>query len=127
MKCVDCDRELSAEEIRQREDGGEALVCDVCRTALLSGVQDDSDDDFMDEASTDTRVQLSPEVVCERPQCKLPGCNQRAQVESGEYKKFCTGRPNLIFSVMTTAPVSIMSLMLQTYPLSPTGEHMLNQ
>ena len=126
MKCVDCDRVLSAEEIRQRKDGGEALVCDVCRTALLGGVQDD-DDDFTDEAGTDIRVQLSPEVVCEGLQCKLPGCNQRAQVESGEYKKFCTGRPNLIFTMMTPAPVSIMSLMFQMLPLSPTGEHMLNQ
>ena len=105
MKCVDCDRELSAEVTRQREDGGEALVCDECRTAHLRFVQD-NDEDFVDEAGADT--QLSPNVVSEGPMCKLPGCDQQVKrtKKSKKYKDFCCKEHYQIYSMMTPSPVS---------------------
>ena len=119
MKCVDCDIPLSAEVTRQREDGREALVCDVCRKAHLSHVQDD-DDDFMDEASANTQLS-QPNVVSEGPQCKLLGCNEQAQVESGEYKEFCSKGHYKMFSMMTSTPVSPMAAASQRSPMATTG------
>ena len=92
-------------------------MCDVCRAALLSGVQDDSDDDFMDEASANT--QLSPDVVSEGPLCKLPGCKK--QVESGEYKEFCSKGHYKMFSMLTPSPVSPMAAASQRSPMATTG------
>ena len=119
VKCVDCDGELSAEIVRQREDGKEALVCDVCRTAHLSHVQCDGDD-FMDAVSADT--QLSSNVVSKGPMCKLPGCKELAQVESGEYNGFCSKIHCKMASMMAQIPVSSVPTMSQRSPTSPTGE-----
>ena len=124
VKCVDCGIPLSAEVTRQREDGREALVCDVCRTAHLRCLQYDSDGKVV-LGETTANTQLSPEVVCEGPQCKLPGCNEQAQAESGEYKEFCSKRHYQMFSMLTQIPVSPMLPMSQSSrmsPTSPTGE-----
>ena len=118
---MDCDRQLSAEVIRQREDEGEALVCDVCRIMHLSYIQDG--EDLMDEASADT--QLSPDAVSEGTTCKLQGCNQQAQVENRECREPCCGHPNLMFSTITPSPVLPMSPMTQMSLTSSTGGHML--
>ena len=56
IKCVDCERELSAEQAQQRKDQGEAQVCDTCRSAHFSFRQDHSDGKgVVDQTSADTR------------------------------------------------------------------------
>ena len=119
VKCVDCDRQLSAEEMRHAEDGGEALVCDVCRAAHLRCLQGDDNDDFFDAVSAVT--QLSLDVVSKGPQCKLPWCKERAQVESGEYKEFCSKGHYQMFSMLTPSHLSAMPTTSDKSPMSLTG------
>ena len=120
VKCVDCERELSAEEAQQRQDQGEAQVCDICRSAHLSFLQDHSDGKgVVDQASADTRS--SPDVVPERPMCKLPGCPKQADVKSKKYYEFCSKRHYQMHDMMMPSPVSQKPSTFQRSPMSPTG------
>ena len=120
MKCVDCERELSAEEAQQRKDEGEASLCDTCRSAHLSFLQDDSNGKgVVDQASADTRS--SPDVVPEGPMCKLPGCRKQADVKSKKYYEFCSKGHYQMYDMMTPSPVSLKPTTSQRSPTSPTG------
>ena len=120
LKCVDCERQLSAEEIQQRKEQGEALVCDECRSAHLSCLQDDSDGKgFLDQANVDTLS--SPDVVPEGPMCKLPGCPKQAQMKGRKYGECCSKGHYQMYDTMTPSPVSLNPSTSQRSPTSPTG------
>ena len=119
MKCVDCDTQLSAEEIQHRKEQGEALLCDTCRSAHLRCVQGDSDGQgLLDQASEDTRP--STEVVPEGPMCKLLGCPKQAQAK-GKYYEFCSKGHYQMYDMMTPSPVPLKLSTSQRSPTPPTG------
>ena len=119
VKCVDCETQLSAEEIQHRKEQGEALVCDICRSAHLSCLQDGSEaQGLLDQASEDTRPSL--EVVPEGPMCKLPGCPKQAQAK-GKYYEFCSKVHYQMYDMMTPSPVSVKMCTSQRSPTSPIG------
>ena len=120
VKCVDCERELSAKEAQQRQDEDEAPLCDTCRSAHLCFLQDDSNGKgVVDQASADTRS--SPDVVPEGPMCKLPGCPMQADVKSKKYYEFCSKGHYQMYDMMTPSPVSQKPSTSQRSPTSPTG------
>ena len=120
VKCVDCERQLSAKEAQQRKDEGEAQVCDTCRSAHLSFLQDDSNGKgVVDQTSAETRS--SPDVVPERPMCKLPGCPKQAEMKGKKYYEFCSKRHYQMYDMMTPSPVSLKPSTSQRSPTSPTG------
>ena len=119
VKCVDCETQLSAEEIQHCKEQGEALVRDTCRCTHLSCVQDGSEaQGLLDQASEDT--QPSPEVVPEGPMCKLPGCFKQAQAK-GKYYEFCCKGHYQMYDMMTPSPVPLKPCTSQRSPISPTG------
>ena len=124
VKCVDCKRELSAEQTQQHKDQGEASLCDTCRSAHLNFLQDDSNGKgVVDQASADTRS--SPDVVPEGPLCKLPGCPKQAEVKSNKYYEFCSKRHYQMYDMMTPSLVSLKSSTSQRSPTSPTGGYIV--
>ena len=119
VKCVDCESQLSAEEIQHRREQGEALVCGACRSAHMSQLHAGSEGQgLLDQASEDTR--RSPEVVPEGPMCKLPGCPKQAQGK-GKYNAFCSKAHYQMYDLMTPSPVSLKPSTPQRSPTSPTG------
>ena len=119
VKCVDCESQLSAEEIQHRRVQGLAPLCDNCRSALLNYLQDGSEGQgLLDQAIEDTRP--SPEVVPEGTMCKLPGCPKQAQAK-GKYYEFCSKGHYQMYDMMTPSPVPLKQSTSQRSPTSPTG------
>ena len=119
VKCVDCETQLSAGEVQHRKEQGEAPLCDVCRSAHLSCVQDGGEGQgLLDQASEDTRP--SPDVVPEGLICKLSGCPKQAQVK-GKYYEFCCKGHYQMYDMMTPSPVPLKPSTSQRSPTLPTG------
>ena len=116
VKCVDCETQLSAEEIQHRKEQGEALVCGACRSAHMNCLQDGSEGQgLLDQASEDTRPS-PPEGLM----CKLPGCPKQVHAKD-KYYKFCSKSHYQMYDMMTPSPVPLKPSTSQKSLTSPTG------